>query len=307
MKRLLIKIKEHLSIRYNRKRVIFFSVLIFFSIWLFWGIPLPTELSSPDIPVSTKLFDRNGKLLYEIYAGTRRSPVKIDELPDHIKNATIAIEDKDFYKHSGFSFTGIARSVYKIITRGKVEGGSTLTQQLVKNALLSPERTIRRKAREFFLTIIVEGIYSKDKILSMYLNQIPYGSTAYGIEYASELYFNKPAKDLSLAEASLIAGLPQSPTRYSPFGAHPELASARQKEVLNQMVKNGYINQEDADKASNESLTYAEIKAPVAPHFALWVKDQLVEKYGEKMVEQGGLRVTTTLDLELQEYTQEQV
>ncbi|EKE05721.1 MAG: penicillin-binding protein, 1A family [uncultured bacterium] len=302
-----LKIKDHLSVEYNRKRVIFFTILISFSFWLFWGIPLPTKLSSPDIPVSTKLLDRNGKLLYEIYAGTRRSPVKIEDLPDYVKNATIAIEDKDFYKHSGFSFTGITRSVWKIVTRGKVEGGSTLTQQLVKNALLTPERTIRRKVREFFLTIIVEGIYSKDKILSMYLNQIPYGSTAYGIESASELYFDKPAKDLSLAEASLIAGLPQSPTRYSPFGAHPELAKERQKEVLVQMVKNGYINQEEADKASSDPLKYAEIKAPVAPHFALWVKDQLVEKYGEKMVEQGGLRVTTTLDLDLQEYTQEQV
>ncbi len=301
------KIKNHLSSEYNRKRIIFFSVIISFSLWLFWGIPLPTKLSSPDIPVSTKLFDRNGKLLYEIYAGTRRSPVKIDDLPDYVKNATISIEDKDFYAHSGFSYTGIARAAWKIVTRGKVEGGSTLTQQLVKNSLLTQERTIRRKAREFFLTMIVEGIYSKDQILSMYLNQIPYGSTAYGIESASELYFGKPAKDLSLSEASLIAGLPQSPTRYSPFGAHPELAKERQKEVLLQMVKNGYINQEESEKTFEEELKYAEIKAPVAPHFALWVKDQLVEKYGEKKVEQGGLRVTTTLDLDLQEYVQQEV
>lgn len=307
MKSFVEKIKAHLSSRYNRKRIIFFSVLISFSLWLFWGIPLPTKLSSPDIPVSTKLLDRNGKLIYEIYAGTRRSPVNIDELPDYIKNATIAIEDKDFYKHSGFSFTGIARSVYKIVTRGKVEGGSTLTQQLVKNALLSPERTIRRKIREFFLTMIVEGIYSKNQILGMYLNQIPYGSTAYGIESASELYFGKAAKDLTLSEATLIAGLPQSPTRYSPFGAHPELAKERQKEVLTQMVKNGYISQEEADKTFEVELKYAEIKAPVAPHFALWVKDQLVEEYGEKTVEQGGLRVTTTLDLDLQQYAQDQV
>jgi 1A family penicillin-binding protein len=307
MKLFFAKIKDHLSSTYNRKRIIFFSVIIGFSLWLFWGIPFPTKLSSPDIPVSTKLLDRNGKLLYEIYADTRRTPVKIDELPDYVKNATIAIEDKDFYKHSGFSYTGIARSVWKIVTRGQVEGGSTLTQQLVKNSLLTQERTIRRKAREFFLTIIVEGIYSKNQILEMYLNQIPYGSTAYGIESASELYFNKPAKDLSLGEASLIAGLPQSPTRYSPFGAHPELAKDRQKEVLLQMVKNGYITQEESDKAFAEELKYADIKAPVAPHFALWVKDQLVEKYGEKTVEQGGLRVTTTLDLDLQEYAQEAV
>ncbi len=307
MKSFTQKIKDHLASRYNRKRIIFFSVIITFALWLFWGIPLPTKLSSPDIPVSTKLFDRNGKLLYEIYAGTRRSPVKIEELPDYVKFATIAIEDKDFYKHSGFSYSGIARAAWKIVTRGKVEGGSTLSQQLVKNSLLTPERTVRRKAREFFLTLIVEGIYSKDQILSMYLNQIPYGSTAYGIETASELYFGKPAKDLSLAESTLIAGLPQSPTRYSPFGAHPELAKERQREVLNQMVKNEYINQEESDKAFSEELNYAEIKAPVAPHFALWVKDQLVEKYGEKRVEQGGLRVTTTLDLELQEYAQQEV
>ena len=304
MRSLLQKIKGYLSIERNRKRVIFFTILISFSLWLFWGIPLPTKLSSADIPVSTKLFDRNGKLIYEIYAGTRRSPVELNSLPDYIKNSTIAIEDKDFYKHYGFSFTGIARAAWKIVTRGKIEGGSTLTQQLVKNSLLTPERTVRRKAREFFLTILVEGIYSKDKILEMYLNQIPYGSTAYGIESASELYFGKAAKDLSLAEATLIAGLPQSPTRYSPFGAHPELAKVRQKEVLNQMVKNGYLKKEDADKVFGEELKYAKVKAPSAPHFALWVKDQLVERYGEKRVEQGGLRVTTTLDLELQNFTE---
>lgn len=307
MKAFFQKIKDHLSSEYNRKRVIFFSVIISFSLWLFWGIPLPTKLSSPDIPVSTKLFDRNGNLIYEIYAETRRSPVELETLPDYVKNATIAIEDKDFYKHYGFSFTGIGRAAWKIVTRGKIEGGSTLTQQLVKNALLSPERTIRRKAREFFLTMVVEGIYSKNQILEMYLNQIPYGSTAYGIESASELYFKKPAKDLTLSEATLLAGLPQSPTRYSPFGARPELAKERQKEVLNQMVANKYLTQEEADKAFEEKIVYAEIKAPTAPHFALWVKDQLVEKYGEKNVEQGGLRVTTTLDLELQQYAQEQV
>lgn len=307
MKDLLLKIKKYLSIERNRKKIIFFSTLIGFSLWLFWGIPLPTKLTSPDIPVSTKLFDRNGETIYEIYADTRRSPINLEELPDYLLNATIAIEDKEFYKHTGFSYTGIARSVWKIVTRGKLEGGSTLTQQLVKNSLLTPERTIRRKAREFFLTMVVEGIYTKNQILELYLNQIPYGSTAYGIDSASELYFGKKAKDLSLAEAALIAGLPQSPTRYSPFGAHPELAKERQKEVLIQMVKNEFISQEESDKAFEEKLNYAKIEAPKAPHFALWIKDQLVEKYGEKMVEQGGLRVTTTLDLSLQEYAQEQV
>lgn len=301
------RIKRFFSVERNRKKVIFFTVLITSFTWLFWGIPLPTRLTSPDIPVSTKILDRNGKLIYEVYADKRRSPVKLEDLPDHVKNATIAIEDKEFFKHYGFSYTGIARAAWKIATRGKLEGGSTLTQQLVKNSLLSPERTLRRKAREFFLTIVVEGIYSKNQILELYLNQIPYGSTAYGIESASNLYFGKPAKDLNLAEASLIAGLPQSPTRYSPFGAHPELAKSRQSEVLQQMVIAGYISEDQKKEVEEATLNYAEIKAPAAPHFALWIKDQLVEKYGEQMVEQGGLRVTTTLDLELQEFAQQAV
>src|SRR3989344_5313978 len=155
MRALFAKFGESLKTKYGRKRAIFFSVLIITGAYLFWGIPLPTKLSSPDIPVSTKLFDRNGKLIYEIFSDRRRSPVKLGELPESIKNATIAIEDKDFYKHRGFSFTGITRAAYKIAFERKLEGGSTITQQLVKNSLLTQERTIRRKAREFFLTILV--------------------------------------------------------------------------------------------------------------------------------------------------------
>ena len=304
---LFAKIIQALKNEYTRKKVIFFSVLISGSLWLFWGIPLPTNLSSEEYPVSTKLLDRGGNLIYEIYSDKRRTPIKLEDLPDFVKESTISIEDKDFYKHYGFSYTGIARSVYNIIIKRKLQGGSTLTQQLVKNVLLSPERTVKRKVREFFLTMVVEGVYSKNQILEMYLNQIPYGSTAYGIEAAAELYFDKSAKNLSLAEAALLAGLPQSPTRYSPFGAHPEFAKERQAVVLKRMVEDGYITSEDAEKAKSEELKYAESKPPKAPHFALWVKEILAEKYGEKMVEQGGLRVTTTLDLELQEFAQDSV
>ncbi len=301
------KFVDVLKTEYGRKRFIFFSVLSILGIYLLWGIPLPTKLTSSDIPVSTKLFDRNGKLIYEIFSEKRRTPVKLNELPDTIKNATIAIEDKDFYKHRGFSFTGIARALYKISFERKLEGGSTITQQLVKNSLLTQERTIRRKAREFFLTILVEGIYTKDQILELYLNQIPYGGTAYGVEAASETYFGKTAKDLTLAEAALIAGLPQRPSTYSPFGAHPELAHERQKEVLKQMVANEFISQDAANKAGQEELKFTKVVPPKAPHFALWVKEQLAEKYGEKKVEQGGLRVTTTLDLDLQDLAQQAV
>ena len=301
------RIKSGLSTPYGRRRIIFFTIIISVSLYLFWGIPLPTKLSSPDIPVSTKLFDRNGKLIYEIFTDKRRTPIKLSELPPVVINATIAIEDKDFYKHQGFSFTGIARAVFSTVFKQELQGGSTITQQLVKNALLTPERTIQRKIREVVLTVIVEGIYTKDQILEMYLNTIPYGGTSYGIEAASETYFGKNAKDLNLAEAALLSGLPQRPSTYSPFGAHPELASARQEEVLKQMVANKFISQEESDKAKEEELKYASINPPQAPHFALWIKEQLADKYGEKMVEQGGLRVNTTLDLDIQNIAQQAV
>lgn len=288
----------------TRKRIIFFSVFGSFFLWLFWGVPLPTALSTKPVVVSTKLFDRNGKLIYEIYADQRRTPIKLTDLPAHVSQATISIEDKDFYKNYGFSPTGIIRAAYNTVFRKKLQGGSTLTQQLVKNALLTPERTIKRKIRELTLTFLVEAIYSKKTLLEMYLNQIPYGSTAYGIEAASELYFGKPAKDLDLAEAALLAGLLASPTRYSPFGAHPEYAKQRQALVLGRMVEDKYITSVQADAAKNETLNYAPVTAPQAPHFALWIKDQLAEKYGERTVEQGGLRVATTLDLDLQNFAQ---
>jgi len=157
---LLTKVKFFLKKEENRRKIIFFIPLIVISVWLFWGLPFPTKLSSEKIPVSTKLFDRNGKLIYEIYSDKRRSPVELEKLPQHIKDATISIEDKDFYKHYGFSLTGIVRAAYNILFKQKLQGGSTLTQQLVKNALLTPERTIRRKLREFALTLVVEAIYT---------------------------------------------------------------------------------------------------------------------------------------------------
>jgi len=274
--------------------------------YLLWGTPLPTRITRNQ-PVSTKLFDRNGKLIYEIYTDKKRTPIKLSELPKFVPEATIAVEDKDFYRHGGFSFTGIVRAVFNTIFKGELQGGSTITQQLVKNSLLTPERTIRRKVREIFLTVLVEGIYPKDQILETYLNSIPYGGTAYGIEAASETYFGKQAHDLDLAEASLLAGLPQRPSTYSPFGAHPELSQERQKEVLKQMVSNKYISQEEADKAAAEELHFVPNSPPQAPHFALWIKEQLADKYGDIAVEQGGLRVYTTLDLDIQNLAQETV
>lgn len=295
-----------MSSTHNVKRLIFFTVLFSTLGYLLWGIPLPINLGQNQ-PVSTKIFDRNGKLIYEIYTDKRRSPVSLNDLPKYVPEASISIEDKDFYKNQGISYTGIVRALYNTVVHHQLQGGSTITQQLVKNLLLSNERTIKRKAQELLLTFVVEGVYTKNQILEMYLNTIPYGGTAYGIESASETYFNKPAKNLDLAEAALLAGLPQRPSTYSPFGAHPELAKQRQEAVLAQMVANKYITQTQADAADKEPLNYADISPPQAPHFALWIKEQLADKYGDKMVEQGGLRVYTTLDLDIQNVAQQAV
>ncbi len=276
--------------------------------YLFKDLPSPTSLTSFPFPASTLILDRHGELLYEIYTEKNRIPVKLEDLPEYIKWATVASEDKDFYSHRGFAFRGIARAVYNIVVHRTLQGGSTITQQLIKNALLTPERTIRRKIREAILAYFTEIIYSKDQILEMYLNQVPYGGTAWGIETAAQTYFNKHAQDLTLAEATLLAGLPASPTRFSPFGAHPELAKGRQERVLEAMVRDEYITEEERNEAANETLEFAPAATGIkAPHFVLWIKELLVEKYGERMVEEGGLKVTTTLDLDLQEFAQDAV
>jgi len=286
--------------------LIILSLSLFLYFYIFKDLPSPTRLSKDIFPVSTKIFDRHNQLLYEIYTEKNRAPIKLADLPSQVKQATIAIEDKDFYQHHGLVWHSIGRAAYKIIFKKQLQGGSTITQQLIKNAVLeNPQRTIRRKLKEVILAYTVELIYSKDQILQMYFNHIPYGGTAYGIEQAGQYYFDKQAQNLNLAEAALLAGLPAAPTRYSPFGAHPGLAKQRQKTVLKRMVQDGYITQEQADQAVKQKLNYAQQKTNIkAPHFVLYVKDLLVEKYGQKKVEQGGLRVKTSLDLDIQEYAQ---
>ncbi len=288
--------------------LIIFFIGLFLYFFIFKDLPLPTKLGSEIFPASTLILDRQGNLLYEIYTEKNRVPVKLEELPEHLKQATVAIEDKNFYQHRGFALEGIIRAASKIVFKKKLQGGSTITQQLVKTVLLTPERTIRRKIREALLAITTEIIYSKSQILEMYLNQVPYGGTAYGIEVAAQTYFNKHAKDLNLAEAALLAGLPAAPTRYSPFGAHPEAAKNRQQLVLKRMVEDGYITEEESKAAEEEELEYAPSTVGIkAPHFVLYVKELLVEKYGEPLVERGGLKVSTTLDLEIQDFAQEVV
>lgn len=285
------------------------GILLLFASVVFFAtqVPSPDDLTNRSIAQATKIYDRDGELLYDIYSGENRTPIKLESIPEHVKKSTIAIEDKDFYEHGGFSIAGILRSVYEFLVHRQVQGGSTLTQQLVKNALLSGERTLPRKIKEVILAIQVERHYSKDEILEMYLNEIPYGGTAYGIEAASNLYFGKHTSELNLAEAALLAGLPQRPSVYSPYGSRPELARQRQKAVLRRMVEDKYITKEQAEGAEKDELTFRTAQNEVgfkAPHFVLYVKEKLIEQFGDKLVEQGGLRVTTTLDYKLQEQTE---
>jgi membrane peptidoglycan carboxypeptidase len=274
--------------------------------YLIQELPSPANLTSQEnFPVSTQIFDRNGELLYEIYGNENRIPVAIEELPDYLLQATVAIEDRKFYRHHGLDLRGLTRAFFKNLKGDSLQGGSTITQQLVKNALLTKEKTLQRKAKEAVLAILTEILYSKDEILEMYLNYISYGGTAVGIEAAANKYFDKSAKDLSIAEASFLAGLPQAPSTYSPFGSNPERGKDRQKEVLRRMEEDGYIGQIDQEAIYGQTLNFAISKTDIkAPHFVFYVKDLLYEKYGEKMVETGGLRVKTTLDLDLQEAAQ---
>jgi len=274
----------------------------------FRDLPSPQKLSRQEQSLTTKIFDRNGNLLYKIYQEQNRTSVKLSELPLSVKQATIAVEDKDFYHHRGISWRGIIRAVYLYLFMGKKTGGSTITQQLVKNTLLNSEKTWRRKVKEAVLAILVEKKYTKDQILEMYLNQVGYGGAAYGIEEASQKYFGKPAKDLGLAEAALLAGLTASPTRYSPFSTRPEAAKERQKIVLERMLEDGYISKNEMVAAGSQELKFAPQEIDIkAPHFVMYVKELLVQKYGEKLVENGGLEITTSLDLEIQEIAQKAV
>lgn len=264
-------------------------------------LPSPKNIGKLNYPTSTHIYDRNGKLLYEIYREENRTPVELKTLPKYVSQATIAVEDKDFYSHNGVSFVGgMLRAVKDTYLTNELQGGSTLTQQLVKSALLTPERTLERKVKEIILALWTEDIYTKDQILEMYLNQVPYGGSAYGIEEASKTYFDKPARKLSLSEAAMLAGLPRAPSLYSPY-VNPKLAESRRNDVLKRMLQERFITKEQFDQALTTPLAVNPPKIDIeAPHFVFYVKQILEQEYGTSIVEEGGLRVKTSLDLDVQ-------
>ncbi|MEK7186218.1 MAG: PBP1A family penicillin-binding protein [Patescibacteria group bacterium] len=288
--------------------LVFITLFVAFYIFILKDLPSPTRLSQNSASKASQIYDRNGELLFTFYSNKNQTFVPIATIPLTVQRATISIEDKDFYKHGPIDIKGIVRSAISIAFYQKVQGGSTLTQQLIKNSLLTPERTILRKVKEILLAFATEALYSKNKIMEMYLNQTPYGGTAWGIEAASQTYFGKSAKELSLAQSALLAGLPEAPSIYSPFGSRPELAKKRQEEVLLAMLDEKYITKDQFDKAMKEPLKYKNLSNTIkAPHFVLYVKDLLVQKYGEEEVNEGGLKITTSLDMKIQDMTQASV
>lgn len=304
------------KIWFNRKRILALLTIFvaFFALFSFIGIiiisrdlPNPNQLIDREIAQSTKIYDRSGEhVLYEIHGDEKRTLVSLDEIPMHVRNATIAIEDKNFYKHGGFSVWAMARTMVTNVIYRRSAGGSTLTQQFIKNAILTNEKSITRKVKELILAQQIEKKFSKDEILQMYLNEIPYGSNAYGVEAASYKYFGKSVKEINIAEAAVLAALPQSPSRYSPYGPNLDILMGRKDYILDLMNEQGYISAEERDQAKNQEIVFQKPESSiVAPHFVMYVKSLMSEKYGEKTLEQGGLKIYTTLDYYKQKIAEE--
>lgn len=278
--------------------------------WFSRDLPSPDKLIDRSIPLSTKIYDRTGEhLLYEVHGAQQRSLVSIYDIPEALKKATVTVEDKGFYSHKGFDVRGIIRSIIVDILSGtKAQGGSTITQQFIKNSLLTSRKSFTRKIKELVLAYQLEKRFSKDEILQMYFNEIPYGSTAYGVQAASKMYFGKNVQDLTLAESAYLASLPKAPTYYSPWGTHKDKLDARKDKLLSDMVEEEYISKEESLAAKEEKVVF---KSPgqgiEAPHFVMYVKELLADAYGEKRVEEGGLKVITTLDYDKQKFAEKSI
>lgn len=323
MKRVLSKtyrfIKTKLKSHTFRNLLIFLVScgVILTSIGLIWvstfKIPSLDSIKERKVSQSTKIYDSTGEiLLYDVFQNTKRTIVPLEEISVYIKDATISIEDKDFYNHYGFKPTSFLRAVLvNLLTQSFSQGGSTITQQVVKNSLLTGDKSLfggpARKVKELVLSLKIEKILGKDDILSMYLNEIPYGGSIYGVEEASQAFFGKKASEVTIAEAAYLASLPQAPSYYSPYGKNKVQLDERKDVVLKEMRRDGKITEEEYQKALAEKVEFLP-KSSVgirAPHFVMFVKDYLENKYGKEVLEQGGLKVITTLNYSLQAKAEE--
>lgn len=283
----------------------------FLTLFLYYAkdFPRPEVFSERQLAQSTKIYDRTGKvLLYEVYGEEKRTWVSLDKIPESLKQAIISTEDASFYSHFGVDLKGIVRAILIDLKIGKPTfGGSTIPQQLIRSTFLSGEKTAQRKTREIILAIELDRRYSKNQMLEWYLNQIPFGQNAYGVEAASQTYFKKSVSEISLAEAATLAALIQSPYRLSPYGEEKNTLLERKNYVLDRMVNEGFLTKESAEETKKEEVKFAENRVEIkAPYFTIWIKQQLEEKYGEEFLSQGGLKVYTSLDWELQQVAEEE-
>lgn len=276
-------------------------------------LPRPENLTDVTLAQPTKIYDRTGNvLLYEVFGEEKRQVVPLEDIPLYLHQAVLATEDTEFYSHKGVSVRGVGRALLVNLglrdSQFEKPGGSTITQQLARNSFLTREKTIPRKMRELILTLELERRYSKNEILGFYLNQIPFGSNAYGIGAASELYFQKHPRDLTLPESAALVALIQAPTYYSPYGPNKDALLSRKDYVLSRMAEEGFLEPQEAKTAKAQNLVFQDVSLTMrAPHFVLDVLDSLVEKYGEEFIRKQGLRVKTSLDWELQEYAEKVV
>ncbi len=290
--------------------IVFLIWSVFFALSLIQGLPDPTQFADIPKTQSTKIYDRSGEILiYEIHGEEKRTIISNSEIPEYCKKAVIAIEDKNFYSHPAYDLKGIFRALFVNLLKGEItQGGSTITQQLVKNAFLSPEKTFSRKIKEFVLAVKIEKKYNKDDILGFYFNQIPYGENAYGIEAASISYFGKPAKDLTIGECALFAAIVKAPSYYSPYGSHKEDLLERKNFILKKMREHGDLDDYEYEKSLAYEIKFLPPQKGLnAPHFVMMVKEYLETKYGSEFIQKSGLKVITTLDFEIQKLAEESI
>lgn len=286
--------------------------LVFFALFIYYAgqLPRPENFGEVSLAQSTRIYDRTGEvLLFEVYGEVKREVYPMEEFPEHLKEAIISAEDSNFYKHFGIDPAGIVRAVFVNLKSGSLRaGGSTISQQLVRNSLLTRNKSIERKMREVFLTLEMERKYSKNQILELFLNQIPFGSNAYGVGAASNLYFHKRPSELTLSESALLAAMMPAPSYYSPFGSHQDDLLERKDYVIRRMRDEGYITTEQMEASQAEEIVFAEAGQNIrAPHFSLQVLDELLLEYGDQYLRENGLRVITTLDWELQEAAEKSI
>jgi 1A family penicillin-binding protein len=269
-------------------------------------VPALDDFSERKVLQSTKIYDKTGDiLLYDMSRDVRRTIVPFETISPNIKKATLAIEDKDFYQHGGIKISSFFRALLiDLATMSFSQGGSTITQQVVKNSILTNDKTPTRKIKELILAVKLEKVFSKDEILGLYLNEAPYGGSMYGVEEASQNFYGKPSSDVTLAQAAYMAALTQAPTYYSPYGKHPDQLEKRKNLVLSEMLQNGFITEEEYNTAKVEKVEFRPRVTTVgikAPHFVFFVIDQLADIYGEESLEKGGMKIITTLDYSIQE------